>query len=648
MVPGTIRVPKRGEPTTVPFRPEATMIRVPTAVVAVVALVLFAAACDAPEGARPPGARAALAATTLQTAATTDARRVWAEARDYASPSPDGRYVTYVDWSTGDVAMHDLKTGEDTRLTDKGPWTEDGSWAEEPLFSPDGRRVVYSYGNTARGDLPWRYELRVVELGDTEQRVVLAISPEDEWIAPLDWSAARGIAVFIVRGDGSTELALVDPVSGDSTLLETVDAEGNHPREAWFSPDEARLAYRKGGHAYVRNLDDRGGAAVRLDTPIGKLLGWTPGGGNLLVHTSHRGQTGLWAVPVDGDRASTGEPVLVRAGLPQLEPSGRAGDRYYYGVVVDAPKIHLATVDPASGQVLSGPIAITSPLEGRAGLPTWSPDGRSLAYALEDLLDGGVRFMVRAADGDAVREIARGDFRLGAIHDLRWAEGGRSLVFTALEDGRNTRGLYRLDPTSGELTREPLQPVTRGSDVMPDGERLLYLVTRDPTGGRAHGEVVVRDLATGSEHTVARLPEGLSISNVAVAPDGQRAALVHRNPETDVSTLALLDLESGELRELHSVELPFHLELREEDLAWSADGEHVLVMAGPWGGQEEHVILSVPVDGGDPVRLMEAMDGQRNLALHPDGRRLAFSGGEVRTELWVLEGVAEALAADGG
>ncbi len=616
--------------------------------VVVLALALLVAGCDVSEAARQPVARAGLAATALETSETAEARRVWADARDYASPSPDGRYVTYVDWSTGDVAMHDLRTGEDTRLTDKGPWTEDGSWAEEPLFSPDGRRVAYSYGNTDRGDRPWRYELRVVEVGDTEPRVILAISPEDEWIVPLDWSAAHGIAAVIVRGDGTTELALVDPASGDSTLLETVGADGAQPHEAWFSPDGARLAYRKDQHAFVRKLDGRDGGAVRFDTPIGKLLGWTPGGGGLLVHTSHRGQTGLWAIPVDGDRASTGEPVLVRAGLPQLEPSGRAGDRYFYGVIVDAPKIHLATVDPATGEMLSGPVALTSPLEGRAGLPAWSPDGRSLAYALEDVLEGGVRFMVRAADGDAVREIARGDHRLGAIHNLGWVEGGQSLVFTALEDGRSTMGLYRIDPASGELTREPMQPVTRGADMMPDGERLLYLVTKDPTGRRGHGEAVVRDLATGSEQTVARFPEGLRVHNVAVAPDGRRAALVHRNPETDVSTLALLDLESGELRELYSVELPLHLEIRQNDLAWSPDGEHVLAMAGPWGGQEDHVILSVPVDGGDPVRLMEAMDGQRNLALHPDGRRLAFSGGNVRSELWVLEGVAEALAAGGG
>lgn len=618
------------------------MFRLPIAILAILAIATLAAGCDVPEAARTGGVRVALAASALDAARTTETRRVWAEARDYAAPSPDGRYVTYIDWSTGDVAMHDLETGEAIRLTDKGPWTEDGSWAEEPLFSPDGRRVAYSYGNADRGNQPWRYELRVVELGDTEQRVVHAISPDDEWIAPLDWSTTHGIVVEINRADRTTELALVDPATGATTVLETIGAGEDHPAEAWFSPNEARLAYRKGEHAFVRDLDRHGGDAVRLHVPINKLVGWTPGGSGLLVHTSHRGQTGIWAFPVDGEGASTGEPVLVRAGLPQLEPSGRAGERYYYGVIVDAPKIHLATVDPAAGQVLSGPVALTSPLDGRAGQPTWSPDGRSLGYVLKDVVDGGLRFMVRQADGDAVREIARGDFRLGTIRNLRWVADGESLVFLGVADGRSP-SIHRIDPRTGSI-REVSEPgMGQAMILMPDGENVV-LLRSDPPEGRTGASVVLRNLASGSERTVATLPEEHEIGNLAISPDGRSAALVHRDPRTDVSFLAGVDLESGELRDIYSVELPLHLEIRPGDIAWSPDGEHVLVMAGPWEEQESHQILSVPVDGGEPVRLMEAMDGHRHLALHPDGRRLAFSGGDLRTELWVLEGVAEALA----
>ena len=36
------------------------------------------------------------------------------------SVSPDGRYLSFTDSTTGDLAVHDLETGENRRLTNKG------------------------------------------------------------------------------------------------------------------------------------------------------------------------------------------------------------------------------------------------------------------------------------------------------------------------------------------------------------------------------------------------------------------------------------------------------------------------------------------------------------------------------------------------
>lgn len=599
---------------------------------------LLAVGCDLPQ-ARSSTARDALAATVTETTPPSEVRRVWANASDYSSPSPDGRYVAFVDWSTGDVAMHDLRTGEDIRLTDKGSWTDNGSWAEEPLFSPDGRGVAYAYGNVQPPEGEWRYELRTVEVGDTAQRVLRAISPEDEGIAPLDWSETHGIAVEINRGDRTTELALVDPESGEISVLATYGPEDAHPHEAWFSPEEDLLAVRRGERAFLLGLEGRG-REVGVELPIKRLLGWTPDGDGLLVHTSHLGETGIWALPVT-DGAPSGDPKLVRASLPGVAPSGRAGDRYFYLVTVDAPKIYRATIEPGSGRVLAEPTPLTSALDGRASHPTWSPDGRNLAYTLEDPLESGLRFMVQAADGDAVREVARGDWRAGAIRNLRWTEGGEALVFLALTDGR-AAALYRIDPESGAVTRLTDRGADGSFDVLP-AEGSLLVLRRNATDGR-NGELVAHEVRSGAERTVAALPETWEYGNVAVSPEGGRAALVYRDPETDVSTVALVELEDGRRRDLYAVEHPLHVEIRPGDLAWTPDGRHLLLMQGEWEREGSHEILSLPVEGGEPLSLMSG-DDRRYLALHPDGRRLAFAGGDVRMELWVLDGVSEAVAA---
>ena len=611
------------------------MTRIPTLCLA---LLFAAAGCDAP---RPDGsslARSALAATALESVEETEVRRVWADARDYASPSPDGRHFAFVDWSTGDVAMYDAETGEETRLTDKGPWTENGSWAEEPLFSPDGRRVAYAYGNAQpEGGGEWRYELQVVDVGDPTQQVVLALTPEDDWVEPMDWSASHGIVAGLYREGGAGELALVDPATGEVTALGSWSEEAGYPDDAWFGPHDERLAYRRDDRVFVRDLASS--AESPMELPVTRLLGWAPDGSALLVHTHHRGEAGIWALPLEGTRAA-GEPALVRAGLPAVQPSGRAGDRYFYGVVVDAPKLQLVSVDPASGRVLAEPTSLTSPLDGRASHPAWSPDGSSLAYTLENLVEPGLRFMVSSATGDAVREIARGDFRAGQIR-MRWDADGTTLLLVSIHDGRSP-AFYRIDPSTGTVTQLTDPGAGRSFDVLGEPGRVLVLEPTPPEG-RTDAAVVVRDLARGTRTELAALPPGAKIGGVEVGPDERRAAVVYRDPETDVSTLALLDLEDGALTTIHEEEHPVHLEIRPGDLAWTADGRHVMVMRGEWEGTDTHQIVSVPVDGGGPVVLTSGEE-RRYLALHPDGRRLVFADGDVRTELWVLEGLGEAVA----
>ena len=50
-------------------------------------------------------------------------RRIWDgfEVDTTGAVSPDGRYLSFVDWKTGDLAVRDLAAGTNRRLTNKGP-----------------------------------------------------------------------------------------------------------------------------------------------------------------------------------------------------------------------------------------------------------------------------------------------------------------------------------------------------------------------------------------------------------------------------------------------------------------------------------------------------------------------------------------------
>ncbi len=45
----------------------------------------------------------------------------------------------------------------------------------------------------------------------------------------------------------------------------------------------------------------------------------------------------------------------------------------------------------------------------------------------------------------------------------------------------------------------------------------------------------------------------------------------------------------------------------------------------------------VPTTGGAPVSTGLALDGLRDISIHPDGRQIVFNAGWRRNEQWVME-----------
>ena len=60
---------------------------------------------------------------------------------------PDGKYLSYVDWDTGDLAILEIATGKKRLLTNKGSWEESSEFAEYSRWSPDGSHIVYDWFN---------------------------------------------------------------------------------------------------------------------------------------------------------------------------------------------------------------------------------------------------------------------------------------------------------------------------------------------------------------------------------------------------------------------------------------------------------------------------------------------------------------------
>ena len=73
-------------------------------------------------------------------------------------------------------------------------------------------------------------------------------------------------------------------------------------------------------------------------------------------------------------------------------------------------------------------------------------------------------------------------------------------------------------------------------------------------------------------------------------------------------------------------------------VAWTPEGEGILFtkqIIDREGSTTE--FWQVPARGGEPLQLGFHIDGQvLDLRVHPDGRRIAFGGGQGDQEIWLL------------
>jgi dipeptidyl aminopeptidase/acylaminoacyl peptidase len=226
--------------------------------------------------------------------------------------------------------------------------------------------------------------------------------------------------------------------------------------------------------------------------------------------------------------------------------------------------------------------------------PRISPDGTRLAYIAPrgGVMNVYVRSVGAADDRPLTNETER------PVRAFYWAENGRYILYPQDTRGDENWHLFRVDAATGEtldltpfpdstgyiLALEPSHPDTilltsnkrdaRYFDVyrcdLNTGE--LTLVAENPgniSGWEADGdlqvraatvshpdgssELLVREDARGEWRTFLSVPFGEEVTPVAFTPGGNGLYLLS-NKDVNTSRLYLADLETGELRLLHSRE----------------------------------------------------------------------------------------------
>jgi len=275
--------------------------------------------------------------------------------------SPDGKRVAVARTVQGN---QDLWLLDGRRMT---RFTFDLGADARPIWSPDGRRIVFGSNRSRTTDL---YE-RFTDTGGKEERLVT--SSEGKW--PSNWSSdGRFLLFFSTAGPPSTDTWVL-PMTRDgagtaSKLLDTPF------RAAWavFSPDSRWIAYESNesgrDEIYVRQFVPRGAPAptttqqwqVSVDGGIYPL--WAPDGREI-YYINRTGAMMAAPVTIDGSFVTPGAPVtlfptrIVRGGVD-------TGQGRQYDVTPDGRFLIDSELDDSSPITLLqhwNPDAVQAPLD---------------------------------------------------------------------------------------------------------------------------------------------------------------------------------------------------------------------------------------------------------------------------------------------
>ena len=291
--------------------------------------------------------------------------------------------------------------------------------------------------------------------------------------------------------------------------------------------------------------------------------------------------------------------------FPTWSPDGRhlafVGNDGIYVMGSDGSNLHLLTDLPASvGSLTWSPDGRTD-LPASVGSPTWSPDGRHLAFvgnfAFASERDFNWDIYVMDSDGSNLRRLT--DHSASGWF-LSWSPDGRHLAFASERDFN--WDIYVMDSDGSNLRRLTDHPRWDGfPSWSPDGRHLVFSSRRD-----GNWDIYVMD-SDGSN--LRRLTNHRADEwSPSWSPDG-RHIVFHSNRDGNYD-IYVMDSDGGNLRRLTN-------HPRWDGFpSWSPDGRHLVFMSERDGNREIYVMeLRQEGRGGTPLDHGDSLETAITLAV---------------------------------
>ncbi|MFO7934113.1 MAG: tetratricopeptide repeat protein, partial [Bacteroidales bacterium] len=556
------------------------------------------------------------------------------EIEPLGTPSPDGRFISFIDWkSGGNICILNLETREKRCLTDFKDPNEllpyYSSW------SPDGKQIAYFW---------WRYDkdqynLSVVDVQKAESRDLL-ISDKYDWIELGNWSS-DGMYIFAtlsLREEPKSQIVRVSSANGTLEVLHTLNETytGGKP---YVSPDNRYLAFdlpdkNASGNSdiYILSLETGKENALVMHPSHDYILGWSPEGKHILFATDRTGTVDAMIIAVKEGKAA-GNPKPIKQNVGPIVPMGFTQDgSFYYGQWPGGDNIYAADINLNEGKLESKPTLLVQRFEGRNYSPAYSSDGKYLAYlSLRGVMKKGKQgtvLCIRNLETGEELEVTPDLQISGNVSNLTWSPDNHSLALTCKNKEDYSR-IYGYEIKSRQFLPLVLDSNGQPQDVeytypiwSKDGKSIFYLqLSRHSQTSR----IMERNLITGADRELYNYTSEDfmdRIVNISLSPDGKWLAAINRGENRVVR---LISTEDGETVELHKFKSPGGFP---NTPVWSNDGKYIAFpfQTRPTNNymSREWSMMRVSLDGGESHLIKMDIHGINSPTLHPDGRTIAF------------------------
>lgn len=544
--------------------------------------------------------------------------------------SPDGKYLSDINWDTGDLKLINIRTNEMRDLTGEG-YETGYAWMSE--FSTNGKNIAYEWYHYQTGT----HELRIYSFETSDFKTLIPANEEVLYLEPLDWSR-NDDQILVAKQEEykNWELGMVSTNNGLYKKIIELDWNapgGLHPfayPNANLSPDDKFI-----GFDYKTDVSlsyDLFTVCVKTGTMNilykgegnDRFLSWSEDGKEVLFYSDRSGLPSLWKLKVK-DGKSIGEPKMIMENVQGLTPIGLSKKGFVYGVRSGDFNTYTTELNRNTWEIIRKPEPMDSACFCRNNVGDWSRDGDSLMFIrFYDLPSARESVVIKSLNNQQEREIFfPWDFH-NKTGTVAWVANDTILI-----DGNSHgySGIHTFNLKTGEIAI----PSDFGSEgffqrfkTNSDGSK-LYVEMRFQ-----NPRVVVFGTSSGASSTVF---EGKIIpSSLAVSPKDDKLAYL-KNDSLGKLKLEVFDLKTDKsevvtMREEGELNLP---------LTWTSDGKTILV--GVTLPNKEVGLWAIDLNQEltpSFINLPEALN--TTLITSQNGRYLALQSGKAISDYYFLKG----------